>query len=40
MYFIDKYYDHYVIKRKEDNSIVFHYDNFTEAEKELKELNL
>lgn len=39
MYFIDKYYDHYVIKRKEDNSIVFHYDNFTEAEKELKELN-
>lgn len=39
MYSIDKYYDHYVIKREEDNSIVFHYDNYAEAEKELKELN-
>lgn len=39
MYFIDKYYDHYVIKKKKDNSIVFHYDNYIEAEEELKELN-
>ena len=39
MYSVKKYYDHYVIVRNEDNSIVFHYDNFIEAEKELKELN-
>lgn len=39
MYGIERYYDHYVIVRKEDNSIVFHYDSFVEAERELKELN-